>query len=264
MRSIHMLVALAVSAASSMAWAWTPPPKPDPELILAEAQADARANRLADAAAKHRWYHHNVLGLLPSHSGVRVSFALGYWFELARRYPPAMRDILSARHQALAQVEIGGTQATQAFIDLTNFNRLLGASAMTRNAFALLAEKDPRSAKATLGIALPALVEVKAFALASAHLDADALLERMSRRHADLFNTSRLPENQREQYLRFQRQFADREWALVVVTLAQTERQPEANMFASRAKWLLGEGALTPLIDAALEGTAPAPLPLNR
>jgi len=253
------LAALALCLWTSVATAWTPPEDPDPDLILNEARSDAKAGRLDVAAAKHRWYHDNVLGLLPSHSGVRLSFALAYWMALAKQHPPAMNDIRAARDRAMARLRAGGSRSTQAFHDLAAISWELGEPGVTRDAFALLAGRDPKDAKLALMTALPALVDTQAYALAGAHLDSATVLDRMTDLQQVLTDSARLPEAQRKPYERFQVESTDQRWALVVVTLVQTNRRGEAEIFARRARELVGPQASLPRIEAALRGTAPPP-----
>src|SRR4051812_34817029 len=83
---------------------WSPPVKPDPSSILQEAEADTRAGRFEDALQKHIWYHENALKFQRAQYGVRLSFALSAWWELASKYPPAMEALRRARDTAEANV----------------------------------------------------------------------------------------------------------------------------------------------------------------
>src|ERR1044072_6141550 len=79
---------------------WTPPEKPNPAQILQDANADTRAGQFEDALAKHLWYHRNALKHSPAQGGVRLSFALSYWHNLATKYPPAMTALKAERDEA--------------------------------------------------------------------------------------------------------------------------------------------------------------------
>lgn len=251
----HWIPALLLLLASISAQAWTPPADPNPEQILKEARADAKAGRLDDAAAKHRWYHDKVLGLMPSHAGVRLSFALSDWVALARRHPPAMVDLRAARDRALAHVEAGDWRARSAFQDLVRLNEVLDEPALTRDAFALLAQRQPGEAELWLSGALPALVETKAFELAAASLKVEQQFERLSSLFASLSKAPRA--EQQPMASQMAKGFVDRRAALVVLTLNQVGQQAEAERFAARCRDLLGGAGASPLIDAALRGEAP-------
>src|SRR5262245_14212562 len=100
-RLLGFLIAASCATAHG---AWKPPANPDPSKILAEAQADARAGRNADALAKHLWFHNNALKIQSTLYGVRLSFALGSWMDLAMQYPPAMQALTRTRDQAGARL----------------------------------------------------------------------------------------------------------------------------------------------------------------
>src|SRR4051794_4253621 len=75
---------------------WTPSDTPDPSDVLDSAVDDTRSGSHADALAKFLWFHHNALRHDQAFGGVRLSFALSYWLELAGAYPPA-RPLLNGR-----------------------------------------------------------------------------------------------------------------------------------------------------------------------
>lgn len=47
----------------------------------------------AGALAKHVWFHEHALDVDPACSGVRLSFALGSWLQLGRKYPLALETL---------------------------------------------------------------------------------------------------------------------------------------------------------------------------
>lgn len=249
--------ALVVALFWGPAMAWTPPADPDPAQILKEARADARSGLLADAAAKHRWYHDNVLGLLPSHGGVRLSFALSDWYQLARRYEPALRDFVAARDAAATQVKAGGYRVETAFMDLVRMNERLRDWQSTRDAFVTVAARDEQQARSLVDEALPALVQLDDYALATRFLDA----ERTQKRSADLLTLllesrpgrgSPSPEERASSV-----RYIDQQTAPIVLTLVQVGRMDEAHAALARLKKAVGEAGTTPISDAALAGRKP-------
>lgn len=85
---------------------YTPPPgRPNPQKILYEASADTGAGRFKQAQAKFIWYRENALKYDKSQKGVRDSFALSYWCELAQKYPPAKKKLMALREEAMKDVE---------------------------------------------------------------------------------------------------------------------------------------------------------------
>jgi len=61
----------------------------DPRQVLDSARDNARNGRHAEALEDFIWFHDNALKHAPNLRGVRSSFALLYWHDLARGYPPA-------------------------------------------------------------------------------------------------------------------------------------------------------------------------------
>ena len=84
---------LLLGSATVSAQQWVPPDNPDPNEIWDEAEADVQEGRLDLAAEKYLWFHENALMYQPSLSGVRLSYALGDWRDLADKYRPAMQDM---------------------------------------------------------------------------------------------------------------------------------------------------------------------------
>jgi hypothetical protein len=247
----------ALALASVVAMAWTPPADPDPKQILKEARADARSGQLAHAAAKHRWYHDNVLGLMPSQSGVRMSFALSDWYELAKRYEPARRDFVAARDATAAKVKLGGYRLEPAFRDLATMNERLADWKSTRDAFADVATQDEQLARVLVDSALPALVQLDDYALAARFLD----VERMQKRSSELLRTLLEPRPGRGPLIREEQassvQYIDHQTAPMVLTLVRVGRMEEAHAALARLKKAVGDAGTTPISDAALAGRKP-------
>jgi len=73
----------------------------DVKRALERAEQCAREGNYAEALRLHIWYHKNALKYDPAQYGVRLSFALSDWADLARAYPPALHALLSIRNQTL-------------------------------------------------------------------------------------------------------------------------------------------------------------------
>lgn len=74
----------------------------DPDVWLDLARTWRKEGRHADSLRAHRYYHANALVRAPHYSGVRLSFALGDWAALARKYPPALKALRQTRERAAA------------------------------------------------------------------------------------------------------------------------------------------------------------------
>lgn len=239
-------------------WAWTPPEKPDPRRILLEARDDADAGRLEQAAAKHLWYHRHALAIDPAQSGVRLSFALKDWHELAERHPPAMRDLLAVRDAAAARMASDSAeQAVDGFFELTRINSRLARWDLIQAAFAQFASRHPTLAPRMLRHALPALVERRDHQRAAQHLELEPLMQKLTEQHMALSATSGLDAEQAKGLKAFNLRHGDLEWSRPVWVLVKAGRRADAESCAQRGRALLGAGAQSPFIDAALKGVAP-------
>lgn len=61
---------------------------------------DTMAGHYEAALAKHIWFYNEALKINPNMYGVRLSFALSYWKQLADVYPPAKVKLIEARDEA--------------------------------------------------------------------------------------------------------------------------------------------------------------------
>ena len=252
-------IALACAMAACAA-PWTPPAQPDVGRIDQEAGEDARAGRLEEAAAKRRWYHAHALAFAPSHSGVRRSFAMSDWYELARRYPPAMQDMLDAQDKAQQAVRAGGPDAREAMADLSAFAEQLGDPRPIASVMSWLDANRPADARRFAHAALPALVTAQEAALAVRYLDAEAWL----RERASTFETLSQyasPGRTRAAQLRGNQDFVERDAAFAVAALVKAGRPAEAAAMVERLRAVLGSDAKMHACSDALRGHAP---PLRR
>ena len=134
-------------------------------------QALNDARRLAEegdyegALAKHVWFHDNALTVDPDYYGVRLSFALSDWMELASKYPKALEKLKSIRDEKTTRLEHGeGTRAL--FHDVESINESLGEKSATVGLFKKLEAVDSKFGVMLYDIADEALVEAGEYALA--------------------------------------------------------------------------------------------------
>jgi hypothetical protein len=121
---------------------WTPPDDPDPTDILDSAESDTRDGSHAQALAKFLWFHHNALLHRPSFYGVRLSFALSSWMELASVYPPARAAFIRTRDETEAAFR-SEPSSFELFHDLAALNRDLDDGPRTADLFVSTARADP-------------------------------------------------------------------------------------------------------------------------
>ena len=169
---------------------WSPPESPDPHDILHSGVEDKRAGRFATALAKYEWYHAHALKYQPSQYGVRLSFALSYWHDLAKEYEPAMVAFVECRNIAARRAsDEKGQTGYQFFHDAMAFNRCLGDHQSTSNLFKQIHEEDPDTAESVYRLAQDSLMKTGHFALCDRYLKAEQELARL----LENFQTQRIP-----------------------------------------------------------------------
>jgi len=234
---------------------WTPPSSPDPSVILHEAVDDAQNGHYALALKKHRWYFDHALEHEPAQYGVRLSFALGYWHELATVYPPAMGELYTLRDRA-TQNAIAGIDIHESFHDAKSLNRVLGDTTATRDLFMQLHKIDRDYAKTAYHIAQPVLITCGEYDVCNEYLDADSALDRI----IELFHFRR-DESVPDFASNHRRQFAEdnfgNESATVIALLVSADRLNDAQKLAQRviAEW--NDESVRDIINRALHGEFP-------
>lgn len=141
----------------------------DPSEVLSEARAQALSGDHEAALEKLIWFHHNALSLDPGLYGVRLSFALGHWMDLARSYPPALDALIQVR-DAKAMALRSGSQDHELFNDLRSINRELKEEYRTYELFRELAAADQSLAAACFPWAIQSVVQSEDWELAAEFL----------------------------------------------------------------------------------------------
>ena len=136
--------------------------------------------RYEDALAEFVWFHDHALEEDAALYGVRLSFALAYWMELAEVYPIAKQVLIETRdRKATALIHGEGNRDT--FHDVDSINEALGCSAHTYTLFVQLTSSNPSLAESCSKSALPAIVYAGDFALASRYLpEPESSIEELS------------------------------------------------------------------------------------
>lgn len=141
----------------------------DPGEILNRGRTSALEGRHAAALKDFLWFHENALKHDRAYYGVRLSFALGYWKELADVYPPALEALHSAKQRSESFLRTGAGDR-DLFNDVVSINRELGRTGDTYELFLVLKSSHPELAKKVGDLAIEAIVEAGDFKLASEHL----------------------------------------------------------------------------------------------
>lgn len=141
---------------------------------LMAAKTAADEGRHAEALAEYLWYHDNALTAGRGQAGVRLSYALNYWWELAQDYAPARLALETVRNDKATRL-LAGDGDRLLFHDVVAIDRTMDNEAATVALFAELAARDPALARSVFDTALPALVATQNFALAAPFFDGPAL-----------------------------------------------------------------------------------------
>jgi hypothetical protein len=136
---------------------------------LEAAQSLACEGRYEEALQKHIWYHKHALELDRAQYGVRLSFALMYWTELGKKYPPALIALRNIRDEDAARLA-AGEQNRELFHDIVAINEELGESVATVEVFKKIESAQPRFAAAIGEVADKALFDAKEYQLEKKYL----------------------------------------------------------------------------------------------
>jgi hypothetical protein len=235
---------------------WTPPANPDPQQILQDARSDTKALLYDDALAKFVWFHHHALEHNRALSGVRLSFALGYWHELAKQHPPALAAMKHERDDA--RQKVGDRQnPRESFADFAALNRELGETRQTRDLFVEVESKDSKLAQQIFSLAKPALIEAKEYQLCGRYLAPQRDLQS----EAQLLKLHRDRAQQNPLLMNFAVRRFTHEVSTLVALLVINERKDEAVPIADSAKAELDDADFREALEAALAGKLPAPWP---
>jgi len=254
----YILFALALLLPLSAQGGWEVPKHPDPDKIYDEAQEDTKAYRYELALEKHVWFHHNALKYERSLYGVRLSYALSDWLDLAKVYPPALVKLQEVRDQAAHNVK-NGVNPYAFFHDFKSINEELGENEQTVNLFQWLDFNQPKIAKKVYRLAQPALQADKEYNLSGKYLDSAVeykyLVKKFRIRKA-------FEKKENNPYLNgFADNFFTHHVSTLVALLVINKRHSEARLMAEQGKQELENEEFWMALKSALQGQLPAPWP---
>lgn len=137
----------------------------DPRTRLTKGREAASAGRHAEALRDYVWFHHHALKHDRAFYGVRLSFALSYWMELAEAYPEARTTLERIRNEK-TRVLSRGEGDRGLFHDVASINEHLGGEPATYELFRELERRSPELATKCADLALEAIVKARDFDLA--------------------------------------------------------------------------------------------------
>jgi len=159
----------------------------DPGEILQRGRKATFDGRSEEALRDFIWFHEHALEHDRSYYGVRLSFALGYWMDLAESYPPARAALEQIKRQK-DELLAGGSEDRALFHDIVRINEHLGVEADTYQLFRAIEARSPEFAQQCFGVAVEAIVKARDFVRARKYYPdpEEALLRYSSSLNEDL------------------------------------------------------------------------------
>ncbi|MEW4487751.1 hypothetical protein AB1L42_06690 [Thalassoglobus sp. JC818] len=241
---------------------WVPPDDPKPQQILQEARDDFAAGRHSQALAKHVWFHRHALEYVPSLRGVRLSFALSYWAELAEEFPPALEALKEERDQVAERIA-SDDQPAIAFQELAALNNYLVAPDETVKVFQRLHFKNPKLAREVFLVAKPYLILKKQFPLLVHYLPPEEESLRIENTYrSGMDRAEKRSETESKTLLKqFYRKAMTSDAALLVAVLKLSNQSEQAESIAEHFRSLSDASEHQDAITSALNGEFPEPFP---
>lgn len=118
----------------------------DMQAYLQQTVELANAGKYEEALGRHVWFHYHALEHQPSMSGVRLSFALNYWKDLGKKYPPALEKLKAIRDEKEALIE-SGEGSFKLFHDVSSINRELDEDQRTLELFKEVETTQPEQSE---------------------------------------------------------------------------------------------------------------------
>jgi hypothetical protein len=224
-----------------------------PDDVFRDAVKDAVAGRHQLALEKLVWFHENAIRIQPSLSGVRRSYALRAWKELAGKYPPALRALRRSRDTAQHSARTKrGKAARQSYADFAAINHYLGEEAKTVRMFKWLHKHRPQVAKDVYHRTEEVVARAKEFKLCGAYIDSG---ERFARLRREFRINIRLA---RKEFGASHEEYAykalSEKTSRLVALLILNGRTKEAKQVVVRAKRLWGNREFSQQLELAQQG----------
>ena len=139
--------------------------KQDMRKYMDDTHTLVKQGKYAEALERMIWFHNHALEHDPAMCGVRLSFALLYWNELGKVYPPALEALIKDRDDKTALLESGKDECLF-FADVAAINRELKEDSKTIELFRKLDKDHPALAERCWIFARRNVMEAKDYALA--------------------------------------------------------------------------------------------------
>lgn len=148
---------------------WDRQPRDAAEAALDDARRLQHEGNFPAALERYIWFHDHALEIRESLYGVRLSFALRYWADLARIYPPAWDALRATRDSKEVRIRSGEVKRAL-FHDVARLNHYLDDVGATARVFKEIDATSPGFASAVYDLAEEDLVAAEEFHLAAKYL----------------------------------------------------------------------------------------------
>jgi hypothetical protein len=214
--------------------------------------ASGQPARMKLALTKHLWFHKHATKVRQGLSGVRRSYALRAWRELAEKYPPALKALVKVRNEAQRAVW-KRNDPWPSFADVRSINDYLGDSTRTVALFRALHERSPGRAKRVYHGAEEALYQAGEFKLCNNYLDPSERFNTIRRTYRVNLRLAKDPTIGADFAGFARRSFEDKTTRLVSL-LALNDRLSEARQIARRALRVLPDDEFQKNLASAVKG----------
>ena len=152
----------------------------DPGDRLRKGKQLAREGRYREALGEYIWFHEHALEHEPAYYGVRLSFALYDWIDLAQYYPKALAALKDIRDRK-TETLLAGEGDRELFRDVESINRHLQDERNTYELFLRLRDEFPSLASSCAPDAITSMVQSHDFGLARSYFpDPEETIRRWS------------------------------------------------------------------------------------
>lgn len=235
---------------------WQPPDNPDPHKILNEAVDDSGNGRPEIALQKFLWFHEHATRFKRSLSAVRLSFALGYWMELAAHYEPAFQAFVRTRDETQVRY-LADPESFELFHDIASLNRYLNEREKTAKLFEWIASQDHETAKRLYHVAEPHLISVGAYRLCGRFLEPDKRISLAAKSYRLLRQNESRWARQNPAPPPMARHFYTEDLSTLVALLVLNDQIDEARDACEKSLLVIDDEDFRLDLDAAMTGHLP-------
>ncbi len=258
-RLLSGLMAVAIIITPLSAAEWQPEEPVDAKQVLDNARNDRLARRYKEALDKHLWFHDNALQYQPALQGVRLSFALNDWLELAKVYPPALAAMQDQARQAEGRILANDITRFEDFHDVVAINRTLNQVQKSIELFKQIDATQPRDARQMLVYIRQSLLEANEYQLVRKHIDPRESL-RMSFVQYDSLNGISSNSQYAQRYADLAEQSLNQDVGNLVALLSVLGEHELAAEIRNSALKKSSNDSLEATLKAATDGVFPPPV----